>query len=238
MSIRLLKIILHGLAVFWFTGVMLYMASYKHEAYVALVGEDNPIELAQYIFYLLCSVLCRYIAVEFFRQQQRLPCTLFFLATAAFFIVAMEEISWGQRIFQLKTPTALMSINVQRELNLHNIGDAVLVLRRVFVIGAIYAIASGIAFEAWAEWCQRKRRPLGMPVYVQTMVGVPQFGFYFIPTILFNTLCKMYSCLPVINFGIDTWRFQEVSEFGFSLGCMLILRHHLIRLQTPAGASI
>jgi len=37
-----------------------------------------------------------------------------------FFILAMEEISWGQRIFGWQTPPFLASINLQGETNLHN----------------------------------------------------------------------------------------------------------------------
>src|SRR5688500_7939924 len=39
----------------------------------------------------------------------------------ACFAVAGEEISWGQRLLGLATPTGLESINVQGETNLHNI---------------------------------------------------------------------------------------------------------------------
>jgi len=37
------------------------------------------------------------------------------------FFGAGEEISWGQRIFDFKTPETLKEINVQQEFNLHNI---------------------------------------------------------------------------------------------------------------------
>lgn len=38
-----------------------------------------------------------------------------------FFFGAGEEISWGQRLFQIQTPDSLSAINVQGELNVHNI---------------------------------------------------------------------------------------------------------------------
>jgi len=37
------------------------------------------------------------------------------------FVVGMEEISWMQRVFSLSTPDALLGLNKQQELNLHNI---------------------------------------------------------------------------------------------------------------------
>lgn len=47
---------------------------------------------------------------------------IFFLLLALlFFFAAGEEISWGQRIFGIKTPDAFSS-NVQHETNIHNLG--------------------------------------------------------------------------------------------------------------------
>lgn len=37
------------------------------------------------------------------------------------FLYAAEEISWGQRIFGLQTPKELLELNVQGEINLHNL---------------------------------------------------------------------------------------------------------------------
>lgn len=39
----------------------------------------------------------------------------------AFFFAAGEEISWGQRIFDFKTPQTFEKINIQDEFNIHNI---------------------------------------------------------------------------------------------------------------------
>ena len=39
----------------------------------------------------------------------------------ALLVVGMEEISWGQRVFDLKTPERLRAINMQEEVNLHNV---------------------------------------------------------------------------------------------------------------------
>ena len=38
-------------------------------------------------------------------------------------LLMMEEISWGQRIFQWSTPNIMMKINSQGETNIHNIFD-------------------------------------------------------------------------------------------------------------------
>jgi hypothetical protein len=41
--------------------------------------------------------------------------------SAGLLFVAMEEVSWGQWLFGIKPPRAIRAINMQGELNLHNI---------------------------------------------------------------------------------------------------------------------
>lgn len=50
-----------------------------------------------------------------------------------FFFAAMEEISWGQRIFQWETPEKFFSKNLQNETNLHNFFNPF----RPFIYGAV-----------------------------------------------------------------------------------------------------
>ncbi len=46
---------------------------------------------------------------------------LILMLTVAFFAAFGEEISWGQRIFNIATPEILSSINVQNEITIHNL---------------------------------------------------------------------------------------------------------------------
>ncbi len=64
-------------------------------------------------------------------------CSLVFLFGAG------EEISWGQRIFNLETPEGLKSINAQGELNLHNIRVGKVKINKL-VFGLILGILIGI----------------------------------------------------------------------------------------------
>ena len=51
--------------------------------------------------------------------------TVFFLAYSflaiGLLVIGMEEISWGQRIFNMDTPSVLETHNVKGELNFHNV---------------------------------------------------------------------------------------------------------------------
>jgi len=51
-----------------------------------------------------------------------------------FFLCAGEEISWGQRLFDIETPQLLKEVNVQNEITLHNIGSISVFSNIFFVI--------------------------------------------------------------------------------------------------------
>jgi hypothetical protein len=58
---------------------------------------------------------------------------LFFMATFCW-LVAMEEISWGQRIFLWDTPFAMQKMNSQNETNLHNLSANCTQLEQIFTV--------------------------------------------------------------------------------------------------------
>ena len=68
------------------------------------------------------TAICFIIAAIFFFRTYLLSRNFFFLFLCVIFVLgAGEELSWGQRIFNLKTPDFLNEINEQGEINFHNI---------------------------------------------------------------------------------------------------------------------
>jgi len=58
-------------------------------------------------------------------------------------VFAMEEISWGQRIFGLETPARLAAINHQQELNVHNLflgKNDLIRLAATLLLGTVFAL--------------------------------------------------------------------------------------------------
>ncbi len=78
--------------------------------------EDGLIESSGAFFFLLASLVFLYS----YRKTQ--PRNLFLLGMAlVLFLGFGEEISWGQRIFNIETPESVKEINIQEEINLHNL---------------------------------------------------------------------------------------------------------------------
>jgi len=90
-----------------------------------LTDEDGIFENLGALFFLLCSL---FFGVAIYYNQQQgtrkpwLKKNIFYLLLSLVFLVGfMEEISWGQRVLDLKTPDNLAELNVQEEINIHNL---------------------------------------------------------------------------------------------------------------------
>lgn len=104
-----------------------------------LLGEDSGYEfLTAFIYFAsagLIVVVLRNISTE--RHSpiwMRFACLTLLLM---FLWIGLEEISYGQRIIDFKTPEALASLNQQKEFNLHNMATGF--FNRVFSAGIIFA---------------------------------------------------------------------------------------------------
>jgi len=91
-------------------------------AYYVSVQEDQALEWATFWSFLLAGVTFAVAARRERRAQSTLP--WFSIGLAIFCVlVAMEEISWGQRLLGHRPPDYFLAENLQQEINVHNIVD-------------------------------------------------------------------------------------------------------------------
>lgn len=110
-----------GLFIFLFTILFVFNA----EAYNFLSKEDHLIEYLSSIslaitglFFLKASIYSKKtVSVKSVKWNT----FLFVVLAVVFFIAAGEEISWGQRLFNFRTPEYLGQLNDQNEFNFHNV---------------------------------------------------------------------------------------------------------------------
>lgn len=88
-----------------------------------LAREDSWFESASAFFLAAaCFTMCWAIGVELTKSERYWPAIAgLALFAVAFAIIALEEISWGQRIFGFETPESIRGLNRQHEFNFHNI---------------------------------------------------------------------------------------------------------------------
>ena len=81
--------------------------------------EDGPVEWIGFASLLAAPVLA-FVAAWCLRPAHQ-PAVAAAVLGAVLLFAAGEEISWGQRIFEVDTPEMLVDSNEQDELNLHNL---------------------------------------------------------------------------------------------------------------------
>ena len=86
--------------------------------YKNLTNEDGVIENATVLVYLFSFIFSLLIAKQF--KSKKILFSLFLILGIGFFIIAFEEISWGQRILDFENPDWFPK-NIQKETSIHNL---------------------------------------------------------------------------------------------------------------------
>ena len=105
-----------------FLGAFAWLEASYPDIYYRSVQEDQALEWASFWSFFVAAAV---FALAAWRQRRRTGALPWFLAGLALFcvFVAMEEISWGQRVFGHRPPDYFLAQNYQQELNLHNIAS-------------------------------------------------------------------------------------------------------------------
>lgn len=85
-----------------------------------LTKEDGFVETSQFFVLFAGSIYAFLFALKIFNKSKFFAATYFFVAVVLF-LIAGDEVSWGQRLLNLKTPENLLAINNQQEITIHNI---------------------------------------------------------------------------------------------------------------------
>jgi hypothetical protein len=185
-----------------------------------LCREDGALESLSALFYLLSAGIFLRLFIT------RRPPNYWHMAFAALFFAAFgEEISWGQRILGLATPEALGGINVQNELNIHNIRsvhESARALGLLVVAAVCYAIPLSNRHSPHFRHLYRRLR---VPVFPVECLLVPSIAILFM-------------VVPRLAFDQVVFNLDEAGEFYLSAGFLLFawrLRHE--KLRAPAVDS-
>ena len=84
---------------------------------VLMATEDSTIEWLTFISYFLAFIFSLSITIIYCRSNSALLSIMYMLFSVGLFFIAMEEISWGQRIFHVSTPELLPEFCTQFRLD-------------------------------------------------------------------------------------------------------------------------
>jgi len=139
-------------------GVLVYAAFFARfypDVYLRIASEDSYIEWMTFWSYLIGTALFAAAA----RRQHRTGQLSWFLAGISLFclIVAMEEISWGQRLIGYQPPIYFLKSNSHQEVNFRNIMRSDLRQNAFLVVIAGYGVLLPIALNVprVGRWLRR-----------------------------------------------------------------------------------
>jgi hypothetical protein len=101
------------------TGFVLFYTNLS--AFETYVQEDGIAEWLTVVGLMLGAIVCFSRLSKLWRKKSKWFLLVTLLLGLFLFFAAGEEISWGQRIFGLRTPEYFMEHNAQHETNLHNL---------------------------------------------------------------------------------------------------------------------
>lgn len=165
-------------ALFPLFAVMLIVAlkHFKPGMYMILNREDGIVEWATAIVYLIAAGFAVSLVFHFWRQKEKMLALLYGGLGIGMAFIAMEEISWGQRVLGIATPEFIEAINVQDELTLHNLG-AFPLHEAYLLVGFYGAFSRPIAMAVLGD---RHKRLVDLVTPPRAL-----FLYFFIPFLLY-----------------------------------------------------
>ena len=122
-----------------------------HEEVDWLEGEDGVSEWWSAATYLAAAGMAGATAWLLHGLGHRYLFWLQLLLAALFLLGAMEEVSWGQRLFGWGTPVILREVNEQGETTLHNLSSVDSAIFVLLFWGSIIALAGGALRAIWHQ---------------------------------------------------------------------------------------
>jgi hypothetical protein len=188
----------------WFLTFSMWVRLLPFDKFVSFSTEDGFVEYSQFVTVFTAALLLFIEVGLSLKVNQLRKALIFTLLAGAFFFIAMEEISWGQRIFRFQTPSEISQVNVQNETTIHNIGvfNSLQYVGYITlcVIGTIGGLLHSIRKYKWNAWI-----PTLLPWYLL----IP--AIYYL-AFLFNNGLHPYSELMELLFygGLFLWVFPQL----------------------------
>ncbi len=155
-------------------GYIIYIFSGHSNQLGYLFDEDTVAENLQAVFYGFAGLMFLF---KFMSSKQKIARKdIFYLLFAAFLLlVTGEEVSWGQRIFKLRTPEFWDRVNVQGEITLHNF-RGIDANTGLVIIMLSWAVAVPVLNKLFA-WARAFFTKISMPVMpltstVTVLIGI------------------------------------------------------------------
>jgi hypothetical protein len=208
--------------------------------YMVVNREDGLVEWATAIVYLVAAGFAISLVLNFGRRKEKIYALLYAGLAVGMIFVAMEEISWGQRVFGIDTPGFVEDINEQNEITLHNVEG--FPLHEAYIAVGVYGafsrmIATPILGKSYPHLVNLLTPPRAL------------FLYFFIPALLYAYYEWIWytELVPIDREWGDYWSErggslsgddQESIELLLSLGFLLFTIVNWVRYRVGAPLTL
>lgn len=196
------------------------------EVYKMYTGEDQLGEYLQVVCW--CASLWLAIKVASHRGHDRYIRALYWVIVIGIFFLMGEEVSWGQRWFDLQTPEEIRVINKQEELNIHDLYGIDVALKWLQLLAGMYGV-----FMPLIVLRSRQLQPFreSMWYIVPHFTLMPFFG----ALILWRLYRNLFD--PPKEFYFVISEYSEVMELGLAVVFLLFLVYQMRNLPKPKSSA-
>jgi len=171
--------------------------------YVYFIAEDRWAEYGSFVSWAMASCFLSWMLVK--DRGVRKP--VFVLLALGTFLVAMEEISWGQRILGIASPAFFAESNLQGEINLHNLDQTIHWILTWVAITAIFLwiIVLPPLTTKWGslrKWCDRLAIPI-VRLHVWPLFLLAIFYHIYCPVLRWGELRELFLGIAVAILSLD-----------------------------------
>jgi len=140
-----------------------------------LIKEDGVLEYLQVLLYAGSACLALLVAA---RWRGEVIAWAFLLFAFACVFVAIEEVSWGERLLGFDPPESIRELNTQDEMSLHNLAPVQGLLHSAYIVVGLIAGLGWWAAGRLSDGGLRRTFEVILPGRLTTLFFLPVAGFY------------------------------------------------------------
>ena len=180
----------------------LYIAN--ENLYRYIIGEDSVVEWLTFICLISTGILSLIVASGIRKKHQYIH--WFFVLFLGFNLLAgMEEISWGQRVFDVQTTGVFREYSDQNEMNLHNTFQGIFHIKTKHI-----ALLVLFVYGSLLPGIMRKTKFQKDNLMIRQFITPPMF------------LRGGFTIAAILMLDFQTGHEEEIGEFFFSV-CFLVM---------------
>jgi hypothetical protein len=196
------------------TAIFLLLLITNRDSYFSILREDNLIEWLTFVLLTSAGIISLIIGLNIKSRHGYLH--WFFLVFFAFNILAgLEEISWGQRVFDMKTEGVFAKYSDQNEINFHNTLQGLFMVKTKHI--AMYAL---FLYGIILPWLIKAGKINTNWINSVQLIVPPGF------------LTTGFLLATFFMIDIPTGQEEEIGEFFYSFCFLLMMVHNLNLLKT------